>query len=65
MLHALSLTGPARTRRPSSDPPASPAAIADGSDYGAEIINGATEELRLRLAKRMNITDLLHNGANA
>jgi NAD(P)-dependent dehydrogenase (short-subunit alcohol dehydrogenase family) len=39
--------------------------IADGSDYGAEIINGATEELRLRLAKRMNITDLLHNGANA
>jgi hypothetical protein len=39
--------------------------IADGSDYGAEIINGATEELRLRLAKRMGITDLLHDGANA
>jgi NAD(P)-dependent dehydrogenase (short-subunit alcohol dehydrogenase family) len=39
--------------------------IADGSDYGAEIINGAAEELRLRLAKRMGITDLLHDGANA
>lgn len=35
-------------------------AIADGSDYGAEIINGAAEELRLRLARRMGITDLLH-----
>ncbi|MGW7602790.1 hypothetical protein [Streptomyces antimycoticus] len=34
-------------------------AIADGSDYGAEIINGAAEELRLRLARRMGITGLL------
>jgi len=33
-------------------------AIADGSDYGAEIINGAAEELRLRLARRMNLTEL-------
>lgn len=33
--------------------------IADGSDYGAEIINGAAEELRLRLAKRMHINGLL------
>jgi NAD(P)-dependent dehydrogenase (short-subunit alcohol dehydrogenase family) len=34
-------------------------AIADGSDYGAEIVNGAAEQLRLRLARRMNITGLL------
>ena len=34
-------------------------AIADGSDYGAEIINGAAEELRLSLARRMGITGLL------
>jgi NAD(P)-dependent dehydrogenase (short-subunit alcohol dehydrogenase family) len=34
-------------------------AVADGSDYGAEIVNGAAEELRLRLARRMGITDLL------
>lgn len=34
-------------------------AIADGSDYGAEIVNGAAEELRLRLARRMGITGLL------
>lgn len=34
-------------------------AIADGSDYGAEILNGAAEQLRLRLARRMNITGLL------
>lgn len=27
--------------------------VADGSDYGAEIANGAAEELRLRLARRM------------
>ena len=33
--------------------------VADGSDYGAEIINGAAEELRLRLARRMGVTDLL------
>lgn len=33
-------------------------AIADGSDYGAEIVNGAAEELRLRLARRMNLTEL-------
>ena len=32
--------------------------VADGSDYGAEILNGAAEELRLRLARRMNITPL-------
>jgi NAD(P)-dependent dehydrogenase (short-subunit alcohol dehydrogenase family) len=36
-------------------------AIADGSDYGAEIVNGAAEELRLRLARRMGITDLLQS----
>jgi NAD(P)-dependent dehydrogenase (short-subunit alcohol dehydrogenase family) len=35
-------------------------AVADGSDYGAEIVNGAAEELRLRLARRMGVTDLLH-----
>ncbi|MGI5144492.1 SDR family NAD(P)-dependent oxidoreductase [Streptomyces sp. CA-106110] len=35
-------------------------AVADGSDYGAEIVNGAAEELRLRLAHRMGITGLLH-----
>ncbi|MEU2288543.1 SDR family NAD(P)-dependent oxidoreductase [Streptomyces sp. NPDC013178] len=35
-------------------------AVADGSDYGAEIVNGAAEELRLRLARRMGITALLH-----
>lgn len=29
-------------------------AIADGSDYGAEIVYGAAEELRLRLARRMH-----------
>lgn len=34
-------------------------AIADGSDYGAEIVNGAAEQLRLRLAKRMHVTGLL------
>ncbi len=34
--------------------------VADGSDYGAEIVNGAAEELRLRLARRMGVTDLLH-----
>ena len=34
--------------------------VADGSDYGAEIVNGAAEELRLRLARRMGITGLLH-----
>ncbi|MBP2472284.1 NAD(P)-dependent dehydrogenase (short-subunit alcohol dehydrogenase family) [Crossiella equi] len=33
-------------------------AVADGSDYGAEIVNGAAEELRLRLARRMGITEL-------
>jgi NAD(P)-dependent dehydrogenase (short-subunit alcohol dehydrogenase family) len=33
-------------------------AVADGSDYGAEIVNGAAEELRLRLARRMHLTDL-------
>lgn len=33
--------------------------IADASDYGAEIVNGAAEQLRLRLARRMGITDLL------
>lgn len=35
-------------------------AVADGSDYGAEIVNGAAEELRLRLARRMGVTGLLH-----
>jgi hypothetical protein len=39
--------------------------VADGSDYGAEIINGATEQLRLRLAKRMAVTGLLYAGGNA
>jgi NAD(P)-dependent dehydrogenase (short-subunit alcohol dehydrogenase family) len=34
-------------------------AIADGSDYGAEIVNGAAEQLRLRLARRMHVTGLL------
>ena len=34
--------------------------VADGSDYGAEIVNGAAEELRLRLARRMGVTHLLH-----
>lgn len=33
-------------------------AVADGSDYGAEIANGAAEELRIRLARRMGITAL-------
>jgi NAD(P)-dependent dehydrogenase (short-subunit alcohol dehydrogenase family) len=33
--------------------------VADDSDYGAEIINGAAEQLRLRLARRMHLTDLL------
>ncbi|GGZ03005.1 hypothetical protein GCM10010300_53760 [Streptomyces olivaceoviridis] len=33
--------------------------VADGSDCGAEIINGAAEELRLRLARRMGVTGLL------
>lgn len=33
-------------------------AIADGSDYGAEILNGAAEELRKRLARRMGIVEL-------
>ncbi|GGZ04082.1 SDR family NAD(P)-dependent oxidoreductase [Streptomyces poonensis] len=33
--------------------------VADGSDYGAEILNGAAEELRLRLARRMGVTGLL------
>lgn len=36
--------------------------IADGSDYGAEIINGAAEELRLRLARRMGIMGLTDLG---
>jgi NAD(P)-dependent dehydrogenase (short-subunit alcohol dehydrogenase family) len=36
-----------------------PRTVADGSDYGAEIINGAAEELRIRLARRMHITGLL------
>ncbi|MFJ8096923.1 SDR family NAD(P)-dependent oxidoreductase [Streptomyces griseofuscus] len=34
--------------------------VADGSDYGAEIVNGAAEELRLRLARRMGVTRLLN-----
>jgi NAD(P)-dependent dehydrogenase (short-subunit alcohol dehydrogenase family) len=34
-------------------------AVADGSDYGAEIVNGAAEELRLRLARRMHLTELV------
>lgn len=34
--------------------------VADGSDYGAEIINGAGEALRLRLAHRMGIDGLLY-----
>ncbi|MFT3889026.1 MAG: SDR family NAD(P)-dependent oxidoreductase [Arachnia sp.] len=33
-------------------------AVADDSDYGAEILNGAAEELRLRLARRMGIMSL-------
>ncbi|MFF8909440.1 SDR family NAD(P)-dependent oxidoreductase [Streptomyces olivaceoviridis] len=33
--------------------------VADGSDYGAEIINGAAEEPRLRPARRMGVTALL------
>ncbi|MFC9909869.1 hypothetical protein [Streptomyces sp. NPDC127197] len=33
--------------------------VADGSDYGAEIVNGAAEELRLRLARRMGVVGLL------
>lgn len=37
--------------------------VADGSDYGAEILNGAAEELRLRLARRMGITALTELGA--
>jgi len=39
--------------------------VADGSDYGAEIVNGAAEQLRLRLAKRMGVTGLLYQGGNA
>ena len=39
-------------------------AVADGSDYGAEILNGAGEELRLRLARRMGITALLGSSAS-
>lgn len=39
-------------------------AVADGSDYGAEILNGAGEELRLRLARRMGITGLLTSGGH-
>jgi hypothetical protein len=39
-------------------------AIADGSDYGAEIANGAAEELRLRLARCMGLTGLLQAGLN-
>ncbi len=38
-------------------------AIADGSDYGAEIVNGAAEELRLRLARRMGVTGLLYGAS--
>ncbi|MBE3013202.1 hypothetical protein IL992_29050 [Microbispora sp. NEAU-D428] len=34
--------------------------VADGFDYGAEVVNGAAEELRLRLARRMGVTSLLH-----
>lgn len=34
-------------------------AIGDGSDWGAEIANGAAEELRLRLARRMHISGIL------
>jgi NAD(P)-dependent dehydrogenase (short-subunit alcohol dehydrogenase family) len=37
--------------------------IADGSDYGAEIVNGAAEELRLRLARRMGVTGLLYGAS--
>lgn len=37
-------------------------AIADGSDYGADILNGAAEELRLRLARRMGLTALTELG---
>jgi NAD(P)-dependent dehydrogenase (short-subunit alcohol dehydrogenase family) len=33
--------------------------VADGSDYGAELVNGAAEELRLRLARRMHLGALL------
>lgn len=33
--------------------------VADGSDYGAEITNGAAEEPRLRLAHRMRGSGLL------
>ncbi|MBM6406005.1 SDR family NAD(P)-dependent oxidoreductase [Phycicoccus sp. CSK15P-2] len=33
-------------------------AVADGSDYGAEIANGTAEELRMRLARRMGIEGL-------
>ncbi|MGJ6969725.1 hypothetical protein ACSDR0_48405 [Streptosporangium sp. G11] len=32
--------------------------VADGFDYGAEITNGAAEEPRLRLARRMDLTGL-------
>lgn len=39
-------------------------AVADGSDYGAEMVNGAAEALRLRLAERMHLGRLLHPGAN-
>ncbi|MFB4284786.1 SDR family NAD(P)-dependent oxidoreductase [Nonomuraea sp. MTCD27] len=34
-------------------------AVADGSDHGGEIVNGAAQELRLRLARRMGVTALL------
>lgn len=37
-------------------------AVADGADYGAEILNAAAEELRLRLARRMGITTLTELG---
>jgi NAD(P)-dependent dehydrogenase (short-subunit alcohol dehydrogenase family) len=33
--------------------------VADASDFGAEPVNGAAEEQRLRLARRMGITELL------
>jgi NAD(P)-dependent dehydrogenase (short-subunit alcohol dehydrogenase family) len=33
--------------------------VADASDFGAEPVNGAAEEQRLRLARRMGITALL------
>ena len=37
--------------------------VADGSDYGVEIINGAAEKLLLRLARRMHLGALLGDEA--